>query len=139
MDPQTQDLLSSVANFGGYFGLALLFVVIFIVVYSFITPHDEWKLIKDEQNTAAAIGLGGAIVGFSIALGGAATNSVSIIDFAIWSLVALIAQSLAFALVRFIFMPKIVARIIANEVSAGVILAAISIAVGILNSACMSY
>ncbi|MBJ7536530.1 DUF350 domain-containing protein [Marinomonas transparens] len=139
MDPQTQDLLSSIANFGGYFGLALLFVVIFIVVYSFITPHDEWKLIKTDQNTAAAIGLGGAIVGFSIALGGAATNSVSIIDFAIWGVVALIAQSLAFAVVRFIFMPKIVARITANEVSAGVILAAISISVGILNSACMSY
>ncbi|BFM48995.1 DUF350 domain-containing protein [Marinomonas sp. THO17] len=134
-----QALLISIANFGSYFGLSLLFVIIFIFVYSFLTPHDEWKLIKNDQNTAASIGLGGAIIGFSIALGGAATNSVSFIDFATWGLVALIAQSLAFAMVRFIFMPKIVARIVANEVSAGIILAAISLAVGVLNSACMSY
>lgn len=139
MDSKFQELLISVASFGGYFGLALLFVVIFMVVYSFITPHDEWKLIKEDKNTAAAIGFGGAILGFSIALGGVVTNSISLIDFAIWGVVALIAQSLAFAVVRFIFMPKIVARITANEVSAGVILAAISIAVGVLNSACMTY
>ncbi|ADZ92485.1 DUF350 domain-containing protein [Marinomonas mediterranea] len=139
MDPQVQDLLISVGNFGGYFGLALLFVVVFTFVYSFITPHDEWKLIKSEQNTAASIGLGGAIIGFSIALGGAASNSVSIVDFAIWGLIALVAQSLAFAVVRFIFMPKIVARIIANEVSAGIILASVSVSVGVLNSACMTY
>ncbi|MCZ2721453.1 DUF350 domain-containing protein [Marinomonas sp. 15G1-11] len=134
-----QDLFSSVINFSVYFGLALLFVIIFKVIYSFLTPHDEWKLIKEDKNTAAAIGFGGAIIGFSIALAGAASNSVSLLDFAIWGVVALIAQSLAFFVVRFIFMPKIVSRIIANEVSAGIMLAATSISVGLLNAACMAY
>ncbi len=82
MDLQT--LLISIVHFSSYFGLALLFVIIFKVVYSFITPHDEWKLIKEEQNTAAAIGFGGAVVGFSIALGGAASYSISLLDFATW-------------------------------------------------------
>lgn len=132
-------LLVSVVHFGSYFGLALLFVIIFKFVYSFITPHDEWKLIKEEQNTAAAIGFGGAIVGFAIALGGVATYSISLLDFAVWGVVALVAQSLAFVVVRFIFMPKIVERITANETSAGIMLAATSIAVGVLNSACMAY
>jgi len=134
-----QALLFSVANFSLYFGLSLLFVIIFKVVYSFLTPQDEWKLIKEDKNTAAAIGFGGAIIGFSIALGGAASNSVSLLDFAIWGVIALVAQSLAFFVVRFIFMPKIVSRIIANEVSAGIMLAATSISVGILNAACMAY
>jgi len=61
------------------------------------------------------------------------------LDFATWGVVALIAQSLAFLVVRFIFMPKIVSRIIANEISAGVMLASTSIAVGVLNAACMAY
>lgn len=134
-----QDLFSSVVNFSIYFGLALLFVIIFKVIYSFLTPHDEWQLIKEDKNTAAAIGFGGAIIGFSIALAGAASNSVSLLDFAIWGIVALVAQSLAFFVVRFIFMPKIVSRIIANEVSAGIMLAATSVSVGLLNAACMAY
>ena len=88
---------------------------------------------------AAAIGFGGAIIGFAIALGSAASNSVAVVDFAIWALVAVIAQSLAFAILRFSFMPKIAERINNNEVSAGVMLASMSIAVGLLNAACMTY
>jgi len=40
---------------------------------------------------------------------------------------------------RFTFMPKIAERIQNNEVSAGVMLGAMSVAVGLLNAACMSY
>ncbi len=136
---ENNELLTSLLHFSAYFGLSLLFLVIFKFFYKFVTPHDEWKLIKEEQNTAAAIGFGGAVLGFAIALSGAASNSVSLVDFATWGAVALVAQSLAFALVRFGFMPQIIKRIEANEVSAGIMLAATSIAVGLLNAACMTY
>jgi putative membrane protein len=79
------------------------------------------------------------MVGFSIALAGAVANSEFLIDFIVWGVVAIIAQSLAFALLRFSFMPKIAERIDKNELSAGTILAAVSISVGLLNAACMSY
>ena len=88
---------------------------------------------------AAAIGFGGAVVGFAIAISGAASNSISIVDFATWGLIALIAQTLAFLVVRFVFMPRIVERIEANENSAGIMLGATNIAVGLLNAACMTY
>jgi putative membrane protein len=136
---ENNTLLTSVLHFSLYFGVSLLFLVIFKYVYKFITPHDEWKLIKEEKNTAAAIGFGGAIVGFSIALSGAASNSVSLVDFATWGLVAFVAQCFAFALVRFGFMRTIIERIEANEISAGIMLAATTIAVGLLNAACMTY
>ena len=136
---ENNDLLIGILHFSLYFGLSLFFLVIFKFVYKFITPHDEWKLIKEEQNTAAAIGFGGAVVGFAIALSGAASNSVSLIDFATWGAIALVAQSLAFALVRIGFMPRIIHRIEANEISAGIMLAATNIAVGLLNAACMTY
>lgn len=134
-----QGSMAGLAGFALYFSVALAFLFLFKFLYALVTPHDEWKLVKDDKNVAAAIGFSGAILGFSLALAGAASNSVSLVDFAIWGVVALIAQTLAFAVVRFVFMPKIVQRINDNEVSAGVMLGSVSIAVGILNAACMTY
>lgn len=138
MDTIQQSLLG-LGDFALYFAIALVLLLTFKFIYVLITPHDEWKLVKEDKNTAAAIGFIGAVIGFSIALGGAATNSTSLIDFAIWGVVGLIAQTVAFAIVRFIFMPRIVERINDNEVSAGIVLGGISIAVGILNAACMTF
>ncbi|MFT4732147.1 MAG: putative membrane protein [Gammaproteobacteria bacterium] len=135
-------VLNSIAglqNFALYFVISIALFFVFKIVYAFVTPHDEWKLVKEEKSTAAAIGFGGAMIGFAIALSGAVTNSEFLLDYAIWGLVAIIAQLLAFALLRFTFMPKIAERIQNNEVSAGVMLGAMSVAVGLLNAACMSY
>jgi putative membrane protein len=135
-------IITSVAglgNFALYFMVSIILLFVFKVIYAFVTPHDEWKLVKEEQNLAAAVGFGGAIIGFSLALAGAVNNSESLVDFLVWGVVAIIAQSLAFVLLRFTFMPKIAERINDNQVSAGAILAAVSVAVGLLNAACMSY
>lgn len=134
-----QDLLAGVINFALYFGVSIAFLLIFKFAYTLVTPHDEWHLIKEQKSTAAAIGFGGAILGFSLALAGAATNSISIVDYATWALIALVAQCLAFAIIRFGFMPKIVQRIEDNEVSAGIMLGVVNVAIGVLNAACMSY
>ena len=133
------DSIAGLGNFAIYFGISVVLLFVFKLAYAFVTPHDEWALVKDDKNTSAAIGFGGAIVGFSLALAGAVSNSESLIDFVIWGVVALIAQCLAFALLRFTFMPKIAERIVNNEVSAGVMLATMSIAVGVINAACMTY
>lgn len=126
-------------NFCLYFSGALIALMIFKYCYALITPHDEWKLIKEEKNTAVAIGFGGGIVGFAIALSGAITHSVSFIDFTTWAFIALLAQTLAFGIVRFVFMTSLISRIEQGEVSAAVMLASVNIAVGILNAACMTY
>lgn len=131
--------ISGLGNFALYFGVSVVLLFVFKVVYAFVTPHNEWELVKVHKNQAAAIGFGGAMIGFSIALAGAVANSEFLVDFVVWGVVAIIAQSLAFALLRFTFMPKIAERIDKNEISAGTILAAVSISVGLLNAACMSY
>ncbi|QEM81542.1 DUF350 domain-containing protein [Halomonas binhaiensis] len=131
--------LAGLLGFVVYFAISLVMLVVFKYVYTWITPHDEWKLVKDDKNTAAAIGLVGAVIGFALALASAATNSVSLMDFVIWGIVALIAQTLAFAIVRFLLMPRIVQRINDGEVAAGIVLGGTSVAVGLLNAACMTY
>lgn len=134
-----QASLSGLLSFVMYFVISIVYLFIFKIVYAWVTPHDEWKLVREEKNVAAAIGFGGAMIGFSLALASAASNSLGLVDFSLWGVVAVIAQSLAFALLRFSFMPSIVQRINDNEVSAGIMLAAMSIAVGLLNAACMTY
>lgn len=129
--------LAGLANFALYFLVSLIALLLFKVIYTWITPHDEWALVK-EKNTAAAVGLSGAILGFSIALSGAASNSVNLIDFSVWAVVALIAQLIAFLIVR-LRLPKIIQRIKDDELPAAIVLAGISIAIGLLNAACMSY
>lgn len=131
--------LAGLASFAMYFAISIVYLFIFKIVYAFVTPHDEWKLVKEQQNISAAIGFGGAMIGFSLALASAASNSLGLVDFTIWGVVAVLAQSFAFALLRFTFMPKIAERISNNEISAGVMLAAVSVAVGLLNAACMTY
>lgn len=133
------DLLTGIIHFAIYFGISVVFLVIFKSVYGLATPHSEWKLIKEDKNTAAAIGFGGAIIGFATALAGAVSNSGDYVDFAIWGLIALVAQVIAFSIVRFVFMPKITQRIENNEVSAGIVLGATNVAVGLINAACMTY
>lgn len=135
----TNATLSGLANFAVYFAIALALLLAFKFIYALVTPHDEWKLVKEDKNIAAAIGFIGAVIGFALALAGAISNSVSLMDFAIWGVVALFAQTVAFAIVRFVFMPRIVQRINDNEISAGIVLGGISVAVGLLNAACMTY
>ncbi|WP_159738942.1 DUF350 domain-containing protein [Vibrio atypicus] len=132
-------LLAGFPNFALYFGLSILFVLAFKFIYVRLTPYDEWQLIKDKQNTTAAIALSGAFLGYCLAIAGAAKNSVNLLDFAVWGLVAMVAQMMAFAIVRFVLVPKIAERVENDELPAGIVLATVSISIGVLNAACMSY
>jgi putative membrane protein len=134
-----QQSLIGLSDFIIYFAVSLVLLLVFKWTYTLVTPHDEWRLVKEQHSVAAAIGLAGAVMGFCIALAGAVSNSASLVDFIIWGLIALIAQLLAFAVLRFTFMPKIAERISNDEVSAGVMLGSVSVAVGLLNAACMTY
>ncbi|ATF08753.1 DUF350 domain-containing protein [Candidatus Enterovibrio altilux] len=131
--------LVNLGSFALYLGLSLLFLIIFKFVYIRITPYDEWHLLKEEHNIAAALTLSGAFIGYSVTIASAASNSVNILDFVIWGIIALITQILAFLIVRYGFMPKLVERIQNNEISAGIIMGSMSIAIGQLNAACMTY
>ncbi|MGL6312777.1 DUF350 domain-containing protein [Vibrio sp. WXL103] len=131
--------LFALGNFAAYFATALVTLLIFKYTVIAITPYKEWRLIKEEKNVAAAVALGGSLLGFSIAINGVLQNAVNYIDFAIWSLVALFAQVISIIIVRFVFMPKFVERIENNEVGAAVVAAAMYIAVGLLNAGSMTY
>jgi putative membrane protein len=129
--------LAGLPPFLMYFSLAILLVLLFMRIYTWITPHHEWDLIRD-NNPAAAIAFGGALIGFSLPLSSAITQSMSLLDCAVWGAVALIIQLLTFMIVR-LLLSSLSKRIIKGEVAAGIFTAACAIAVGLINAASMTY
>ena len=129
--------LEPIGLFLVYFGVALAFQAVFIVLYMAVTPHHEAALIK-QGNTAAAISLGGAVLGFTLPLASVIIQSVSLLDMAIWSVVALLVQLAVYRLVDFL-LREISRHIEQGNVAAATTLAVASLAIGMINAASMSY
>jgi putative membrane protein len=129
--------LSGFDEFLIYAGLAVVFVYAYMIIYLWITPYNELKLIK-EGNVAAALSLSGSVLGFSFPLAAAIKNSVHPWDMMLWGLIAAGVQLLVFVAVRYTLL-NIVRRIPDGQVATGVVIATISVSAGILNAACMTY
>ena len=129
--------LSGLPAFISYFATAGALLALFLGVYLWITPYREIALIR-AGNAAAAASLSGALLGFVLPLASAIAHSVSLLDMAIWGLIALIVQLLAYLAAR-LLLPGLAADIPAGQVAAGILTGALSLAVGILNAACMTY
>jgi len=136
--------MSDLHGFGGNalaflvaFAVAGVFTVVFKLIYQWVTPYNEAKLIR-EGNVAAALALGGALVGYVLPLASALSNTVSLVEFCAWAALAGVIQIAAFTLVRMVAMKDVSARIEKGEIAAGLYLMSISLAVGLLNAACMT-
>nr|WP_291559047.1 DUF350 domain-containing protein [Bradyrhizobium sp.] len=127
-----------IAGVPGLFCTAIVVVVvIYLFVYTRVTPHDEFKLIRD-NDPAAAIALGLSLLGFVLPVVSAIAHSANIVDCLIWSLIALIVQIVVYYVVK-IPVPNLSAKIAAGELAAAIWLGLASLAAGALNAASMIY
>lgn len=136
MEPVLQSLATGLPVFLLHLGVALAVFMIALSVYLWLTPHKEMALIR-EGNAAAAISLGGAAIGLAVPMALCLSASVNIWDIVLWGLVTLFIQVVAFRVVDLVLheLPK---RIEHNEISAALFLAAMKIAVALLNAAAVS-
>lgn len=119
-----------------YFALGVAMMLFFGALYLRITPVAELRLAK-QGNLACALSFGGALVGFSLAIAASIAQSVGIADFLLWGLGAAVIQILVyFAATRFI--AEASTELAANNVAVGAWLGAVSVAIGLLNAACLS-
>ena len=133
-------IMESFIGFILFFGSALLMVGIFLYLYAIVTPYDDYKLIFEENNTTAALSFGGAVIGVSIPLYSALVSSVSYFDFLIWGSVAIIIQLIfAFIVTRLKGKFSLEAKIEKDVVAVGILMAFLSICIGLLNAGAMSY
>lgn len=133
----TLSSLNGLPPFLAYFAVAIILVLVFVRLYTWVTPQDELALIR-ANNPAAALAFGGALIGFALPLSSAITHSLSLLDCAIWGAVALVVQVLTFVVLRF-SLKQLPERITNGETASGILSAAAAIAVGLINAACMSY
>jgi putative membrane protein len=115
---------------------AVALVLAFFVVYTRVTPYDEVTLIR-QGNQAAALSLGGSLLGFSATIASSLVHTMDYYQFAGWALGGLLVQLVVFAVTtRLLRMSK--DQIEANNTAFGGLLGAVSLAIGVVNAGCIS-
>lgn len=129
--------ISGLPAFLAYYATALALVGAYLTVYLTATAHHEIALIR-AGNSAAATALGASVIGYALPLFVAIYNAQSLLDCVVWGLVALVVQMLIYWGMRFV-LPDLSARIARDERAAAILLAAASLAGGLINAAAMTY
>jgi putative membrane protein len=119
-----------------YFIGAGIMTALFLALYTRLTPHREIVLVRD-GNIAAAVALNGGLLGFVIPLASVIAHSVSLVDLVVWGVIAMIVQLGGFVIAR-LLMPHLPQAIAEGRVSDAGFLAGLSVALGILDAACMA-
>ncbi len=120
-----------------YFCVAIVLVTAYVLIYTRITPHDEFALINANV-PAGAVALGLSLLGFAIPVASAIGHSANIIDVVVWGVIALLVQVLVYYIVR-IPVPDLSRKIAAGELAPAIWLGLASVTAGLLSAAAMTY
>jgi putative membrane protein len=116
--------------------LAAGLLIVFFIIYTRVTPYNEVLLIR-QGNQAAALSLGGALLGFSATIASSLMHTADYQQFFAWAFGAMVVQLLAYVVTtRLLRMSK--DQIESNNSAFGGLLAAISLSIGAINAACIS-
>jgi putative membrane protein len=136
MDPVLQSLISGLPTLVVQFLAAAAVYVAGIAVYARLTPYHELNLVRD-GNVAAAVTLGGALIGLALPVGATLARSLSVADILVWGAVATVMQAAAFGLAS-LLLRELPARVERGDVAAALVASSVQISVGIVNAGAMS-
>jgi len=126
----------AILNYLLHLATAVALVMAFFVIYTRMTPYDEVSLIR-QGNQAAAMSLGGTLIGFALPICSALLHTPDYYQFLGWAGGAMLVQVLVFQITtRLLSMSK--DQIEANNTAFGGLLGAISIAIGLVNAGAIS-
>lgn len=130
MDPALQSLASGFPTLIFFLVLAAVLYVAGMVIYVKLTPHKEVELIR-EGNVAAATSFGAFLIALVLPLASCMASSVTLYDMLIWGSVSLLLQLFLFRITD-LMLRGLPQRIIANDMSAAIILASFKLSGSIL-------
>jgi|SRR3990167_2308825 putative membrane protein len=134
--PEFQWLMTAFPNFVRYVVVGFALAGLFLLVYTLITPWREFALIRD-GNSAAAIALIGALLGFCLPLANTIAQSSSLTDVVLWALVALVVQVIVHLVMR-LMLPQLRAAIEADRTASGITAGGFATCSGLINAACLT-
>ncbi|MDB5457958.1 MAG: hypothetical protein JWP92_3543 [Caulobacter sp.] len=117
-------------------GLTLAMLILGATIYALMTPHREIKLIR-EGNAAAALSLGGVLVGLAIPLAVSLRASTSAIEIVIWGAATIAVQLLVFRVADMV-LKGLPDRIQDGEVAAAALLVGAKIATALILAAAVA-
>ena len=134
--PEIQAFAAGFPVFLLHVGVTLMILFAAATVYILLTPHKEITLIR-EGNAAAAISLGGVLIGLAMPLAASLKASTNVLEVALWGVVTVFVQLLIFRLVDLVLrgLPK---RIQEGEISAAALLVGAKIATALIIAAARS-
>jgi putative membrane protein len=141
LDEGMTSVLQSLTTLPSYLlfeAVMLGFLLLFILAYTAVTPYRDLALVR-QGNTTAALTLGGAMIGFALPLTSVASHTTSIVDLAVWGVIALVSQLLVYVIGSRVLLPDFRAGVEADRTAYGVLLGSLSIAVGLLNYGSLTY
>ncbi|HEX2889105.1 DUF350 domain-containing protein [Vineibacter terrae] len=119
-----------------HLGVTLAILVLGVLVYMWVTPHHEARLMR-QGNVAAATTFGAAVLGLALPLAICLARSVNVADIVIWGVVALVVQLATFFVMELVF--KDLGRRIENgDMAAAVALGATMLGVAAINAAAIA-
>jgi putative membrane protein len=115
---------------------ATALIMIFFVIYTYVTPIDEILLIR-QGNNAAALSFGGALIGFSLTIASSILHTDSYYEFLAWAAGAMVVQILVYVVAtKLLHISK--GHIEAGNTAFGALLGGLSLSLGMINAACIS-
>lgn len=128
-------IINNLLAFASFFAVAIALLTVFLTVYAVITPYNELVLIR-HGNVAAAVSLGGALLGIALPVAVAVAVSHNLRSMLGWGTLACLIQLAVFLACR-VILPQIAADIPKGRLASGVFIASLSIGVGLINAACI--
>jgi putative membrane protein len=134
--PEIQAFAAGFPVFLAHAGVTVVILILAAALYVLLTPHKEITLIR-EGNTAAALSLGGVLVGLAIPLAASLKASTNVIEIGLWGAVTVVVQLLVFRLVDLLLrgLPR---RIQEGEISAAALLVGAKLATALVIAAARS-
>jgi putative membrane protein len=126
-------LLNSIIAFLSYLSVSIALLIAFVIIYVKFTPYKEFELIA-LNNSAAAITLSGAILGFTFPLVASIYYTQSLIEMSLWAVITGIVQMIVFLALR-----RYAKKIEEGHIASSVMVATFSVAIGLLNAVCISH
>jgi putative membrane protein len=129
-------MFPAIVNYAIHLIAAAILLGVFFYIYTKVTPFDEIALIQ-ARNGAAALSLGGAMIGFSLTLGSSIVFNSNLMQVVFWAVCALVVQVVVFATASRL-LHSVRTEIEAGNIAMGGFMGTLSLVAGIVNAACLS-
>ncbi|WP_066154722.1 DUF350 domain-containing protein [Halalkalibacter krulwichiae] len=123
-----------------YLAVSLVLFLIGTYLFKLLTPYSEREQIRN-GNVAVSLKLLGKMAGLVVVLQSAIRHSINLVDLAIWAFIAIIVQVVLHLVVEYVFTrnTSLAKEVEKGNVAVGLFLGGISVLVGMIVAATISY